>query len=183
MGRRVTAIATMLVIWAASLPGSSGTAVAQSAGPAHTIPNSLRMEHEDAMEQLNALAKHRGPVGEEARKLLVLFRRHHAREREFILPPLTLLPALARGEVTPDMRWALQMADRVKAENEEIFREHSSITDGCNALLAAADRAHDKAAREFAQQAVADSLNDLELLEPTVLVIGELLRSKLPPAP
>jgi len=178
MGTRTTTIASMLILWAMIL--SIGPGAAQSVGPAHVIPNSLRIEHEEAIEQLNALAKHRGAVGEEARKLIVLFKRHHAREREYILPPLTLLPALARGEVTPDMRWALEMAERVKADSEEIYREHTEITDACNALRAAAVRNHDHVAKEFAEQAVADSLNDMELLEPTVLVIGEVLRSKLP---
>ena len=35
---------------------------------------------------------------------------------------------------------------------------------------------------EFARSAAGDSLNDIEVLEPTVLLIGDYLRSRLPTA-
>jgi hypothetical protein len=52
-----------------------------------------------------------------------------------------------------------------------------------NALYFASVQAHDMEAAEFAKSATADSLNDLEILEPTVLLIGEFLKSKLPAKP
>ena len=109
----------------------------------------------------------------------MLFKQHLQREEEFILPPLTLLPQLADGKVSPDMKWAIAMADRVKAEREKTYQEHTQITDAMNALAAAARKAHDAEALEFAQAAVADSLNDLELLEPMSIVIGDYLKAKL----
>jgi len=176
-----TTIAAILLTASAALAWSASPAAAQS--PSHGIPQSLVIEHEDAIAELNVLAGRKTPVAAEARKLRDLLKRHHQREAEFILPPLTLLPALARGEVRPDMRWALAMADRVKAEHEAIFHEHEAITDGCNGLLAAAERAHDRAAADFAHALVADSLNDLELLEPMVVLIGDVLRARLPANP
>jgi hypothetical protein len=126
------------------------------------------------------LSRHSGAVGEEARKALTLFKAHIARSQEYVLPPLTLLPVLADGKVTPDMKWALAMSDRVKADREQIFQEHTQITDAMNALATAARAAKDQAALNFAQSAVADSLNDTEILEPMVIVIGDYLRAKLP---
>ena len=158
--------------------GWHGSAVAQT----HELPQSLQVEHQDTLERLTILTHRHGAVGAEARKALALFKAHIARETEFILPPLTLLPALAAGKVTPDMKWALPMCDRVKAEQEKIFREHTQVTDAMNALAAAARAAHDKMALEFADAAVGDSLNDMELLEPMVIVIGDYLRAKLPAA-
>ena len=157
--------------------GLGGPALAQ-----HEIPQSLAVEHAETIERLTTLSKHPGEVGTVARKALELFRRHEARESEYILPPLTLLPVLADGKVTPDMAWAVAMADRVKADREVIFEEHTKITDIANALVNAGRRAHDAEAVEFAQAAVADSLNDIELLEPTVLVIGDYVRARLPAA-
>jgi len=160
--------------------GCHGIAAAQQTAPSHQIPQSLQLEHEDTIERLTILTRHPGAVGAEARKALTLFKAHIARENEFILPPLTLLPELADGKVTPDMKWALAMTDRVKAEREQIFQEHTRITDAMNALAAAGRAAHDKMAQEFAEAAVGDSLNDSELLEPMVVVIGEYIRAKLP---
>jgi hypothetical protein len=155
-------------------------AQAQPAAPApHEIPQSLVLEHQETMDRLTVLAQRPGQVGVVAGKALALFKRHTQRETDYILPPLTLLPDLADGHVTPDMRWALVMADRVRADREEIFQEHTEVTDVLNALLVAGQAAHDQEAVDFAQSAATDSLNDIELLEPTVVMIGDVLRARL----
>lgn len=156
------------------------TAFAQSAPAGREIPQSLRVEHDNTLEQLARLAQRHGAVGTAAREALSLFKRHVQREQEYILPPLTLLPLLADGKVSPDMRWAIDMADRVRKEREEIFLEHTRITDAMNKLAAAAQRTHDAEALDFARGAVADSLNDVELLEPMSIMIGDYLKAKLP---
>ncbi len=175
--------AVIMFFAAIVLQGALGAAAAQPSSHAGDIPQSLRVEHENTLEQLTALSRRRGAVGTEARKALILFKRHTQREQEFILPPLTLLPLLADGKVSPDMKWAIAMADRVKAEREQIFQEHTQITDAMNELATAARKAHDAEALNFAQAAVADSLNDVELIEPMSIVIGDYLRAKLPPGP
>jgi hypothetical protein len=156
----------------------SGSALAQD----HGIPQALRIEQKETVEQLTTLATRPAPVGPAAKDALALLQKHYAREREFILPPLTLLPLLADGKVTPDMAWALPMTDRVRAEREQIFDEHAEATEALNVLLAAAVEANDKDAKEFAESAAGDSLTDLEILEPTILMIGDALRAKLPAA-
>jgi hypothetical protein len=168
----------VLAVILATSPG--GSVVAQPAPHAGDIPQSLRVEHDHTLEQLGMLSGRKTPVGAEARKALVLFRQHLQREEEFILPPLTLLPQLADGKASPDMKWAIAMAERVKAEREKTYQQHTQITDAMNALAAAARKAHDTEALDFAQGAVADSLNDIELLEPMSIVIGDYLKAKLP---
>jgi hypothetical protein len=178
---------SLMALAAAAWMASSGGVMAQpapapAAAPEHLIPQSLVIEHRETLEQIGLLVKREGPVGVAARKVLALYTRHAARENEFIFPPLTLLPLLADGKVTPDMAWALPMTDRVKAEQEQIFVEHTVITEALNQLIVAGTAAHDNDAKEFAESAAADSLNDLEILVPTVIVIGDILHSKLPAA-
>lgn len=170
----------MYILAALMSCGLAGGVAAQSAPHAGDIPQSMRVEHEDTLQQLTTLSRKAGPVGVEARKALALYKQHLQREEEFILPPLTLLGQLADGKVSPDMKWAIAMSDRVKAEREKTYQEHTQITDAMNALAAAARKAHDTAALNFAQAAVADSLTDLELIEPMSIVIGDYLRAKLP---
>jgi hypothetical protein len=158
----------------------AGPVAAQPASHAGDIPQAMRVEHDNTLQQLTVLSQRRGPVGVEARKALALFKAHLQREEEFILPPLTLLQDLADGKVSPDMKWAIAMSDRVKAEREKTFQEHTQITDTMNALAVAARKAHDAAALSFAEGAVADSLTDLELIEPMSIVIGDYLKLKLP---
>jgi hypothetical protein len=180
----LTLMAFTAAAWVApSLVAPASQAMAQPAdAPTRPIPQSLRIAHKETLEQLSALVRKKGPVGAAAGRALVVFKRHMAREEEFILPPLTLLPRLADGKVTPDMAWALPMTDRVRAEREEIFEEHTKVTDALNELIVVATRANDRDAKEFAESAAADSLSDLEILEPTLLIIGDILRSKLPAA-
>jgi hypothetical protein len=170
----------MVVLAIVAACGLAAPTAAQTVSHAGQIPQSLRVEHENTLRELDALSRHRGAVGVEARKAFVLFKAHLQREEEFILPPLTLLPELADGKVTPDMKWAIDMADRVKAERELTYQQHTKITDAMNALADAARKVHDTAALDFAQGAVADSLNDMELEEPMSIVIGDYLKSKLP---
>jgi hypothetical protein len=172
-------IPAVFVVAAIAACGLAARGVAQSASHEGEIPQSLTVEHQDTLDQLANLGRRHGPVGVEARKALELFKRHLLRENAFILPPLTLLPYLADGKVTPDMKWAIAMADRVKAEREEIFQEHTQITDAMNALAAAARATHDAEALAFAQSAVTDSLNDSEIGEPMAIVIGDYVKLKL----
>jgi hypothetical protein len=179
--RSPKSIALMAAAVAWLVPPGTATSQPAPAAAVHPLPQSLIVEHEETIERLMLLAKRPGAVGAEATKALEVFKRHAAREMEF-MPVLTLLPLLADGQVTPDMAWAVAMADRVKAEREQIFEEHTKVTEVLNALVVAATRANDKDAAEFAEAAAADSLADVEVLEPTVLLIGDYLRGKLPPA-
>jgi len=177
--RPKTLAATMIIgLSAVAFGGTSSPAFAQP----REIPQSIRLQHQEDEAALTELSRKPAPVGPAAKAALDLIKRHHQREVEYILPPLTLLPQIADGKVTPDMKWAIAMADQVKANREQIFQEHAQITDAMNALLQAAERAHNTAAAEFARGAVADSLSDLELQEPTTLMIGDYLRAKLPAA-
>lgn len=149
----------------------------------HNIPQSLVLEQQDTLDNLTVLARRHGTVGAVAARYLALFQRHAAREREYILPPLTLLGDLTSREVTPADAWAMAMADRVRADHDVIFTEHTQITEAANELLVAGRRAHDQAAIAFAEEAVRDSQNDMEIQEPAVLLIGAYLHSKLPASP
>jgi hypothetical protein len=158
--------------------GMIGTGLAQTPD-AHAIPQSQIIEHEENLARLTTLAARPGPVGDIARRAVVLFKEHIARERDYILPPLTLLPYLADGKVTPDMRWAMEMTDRVRADREVIFDEHARIIAMLNELQFAAQQAHDTEAVDFARGAAVDALADSEILEPTVMLIGDVLRARL----
>lgn len=177
-----SAVLMLAALTAAACFGAPAVAASQPAPVQHDIPQSQVYEHTQTMEQLAVLAHRKGAVGVAARNAQALFKRHIAREEEYILPPLTLLPDLADGKVTPDMAWAVAMADRVKADREKIFQEHTEVTGAMNALYAAGQRAHDKEAIALAQSAAVDSLNDSEIMEPMALLIGDYLRAKLPPA-
>ena len=81
------------------------------------------------------------------------------------------------------MAWAIAMTDKVRANRELIFQQHTEMTDILSELVVAAEAAHDQDAKEFAEAAAGDSLNDVEILEPMVLVLGDYLKMKLAALP
>jgi hypothetical protein len=180
MRSRLVATAALTVLTSvAAVGGWAGSAAAQ----AHEIPQSFKVAHDETLAELTAIGKRRSHTGQIAREAISAVQEHFRREEEYILPPLTLAPAIALGHVTPDMRWAIAMADRIKADRETIFVEHTVITEWMNELAAAAERAHEADVLEFARAAVADALSDTEVNEPMAIVIGDYVRMKLPAGP
>jgi len=181
MGPRIAARAALIAVAAIAVTGSWTASAAAQTQQAHDIPQSFKVAHEETLAELTAIGKRRTHTGQIARQAISAVKRHFQREEEYILPPLTLAPAIALGRVTTDMKWAIAMADRIKADRETIFVEHTVITEWMNELAAAAERAHEADVIAFARGAVADSLNDTEVNEPMAIVIGEYLRAKLGP--
>lgn len=91
------------------------------------IPGSLKVEHEELHGELVQATKIEDPVGAAARNVAALLHPHFVKEEEYALPPLGLLPALANGAVTPEMRKVLAMTDRLKAELPEMLAEHKEV--------------------------------------------------------
>ena len=75
------------------------------------------------------------------------------------------------------------MADRIKADRETIFNEHTQMTKLMAELREAAERSNEHDVMEFARKGVLYSQEDLEVTEPTAILVGEYLRAKLPPGP
>lgn len=176
----VVTAALIVLASGVSLGSRSGPAIAQTQ-PVHDIPQSFKVAHAGTLAELAAIGKRRSHTGLIARQAIGAVKKHFQREEEYILPPLTLAPAIALGKVTPDMKWAIAMADRIKADRETIFVEHTVITQWMSELAAAAEQARELDVIAFARGAVADSLNDTEVNEPMAIVIGEYLRAKLGP--
>ena len=176
MNLKSIAIAAMLLGYSFAMPIGSA-----SAEPAVNIPASVVMEHDSVMGYLRKIAERTTPTGAAARDLIEVFKKHMTLEEQFILPPLTLLPSIAAGKITPDMRWAIPMGDRVRTEKDHLQQVHDGITIAILALKDAADAEHDEATVGFSSDLAADDLADVEITEPTVIIISDILRSKLPP--
>ena len=67
-------------------------------------PKSLAMEHEELLKELEAGFVGGGKVAEAARRLMEMIRPHFATEEELVLPPLSLLSAIAAGNITEEMK-------------------------------------------------------------------------------
>lgn len=144
------------------------------------IPQSIRLQHEQITSRLLAYTKHEAPVGAAATKALALVNAHYEKEEQYVLPPLSLLPRIANDEVSKDMEPAIAMTLRTKAALPELEKDHIQITALMNELIEAGDKTHDDELVRLATRIAAQSLNHIEVLIPSSIMVGDYLRQRLP---
>jgi len=143
------------------------------------IPPSIRLEHQELHAELAHATKFAGRTGEVARSLAVLLHAHFAREEEFALPPLGLLPALAKGRVEPWMEEVLVLTARLKDEMQSMLDEHRSIIDGLRALSGAAEKENHPELLDFSERLMEHAEFEEEVGYPAAILVGEFVRMRL----
>jgi hypothetical protein len=143
------------------------------------IPRPLKLEHDELHEQLRKATRESGALGEAGKAVAKLMHPHFVKEEEYALPPLGLLPLLAKGEVTPDMAAVLAMTDKLKAELGEMLAEHESIVAALRRLADVATRENKPEYAKFADQLILHAQTEEEVSYPTAILIGEYLKLKL----
>jgi thiamine monophosphate kinase len=68
-----------------------------------------------------------GDTGEAAKAVAEVLHNHFLKEEEYALPQLGLLPALAEGKVNDEMRPAIDMADKLADDLNQMLQEHKMV--------------------------------------------------------
>jgi hypothetical protein len=68
-----------------------------------------------------------GQVAGAAKAVAKILHPHFVKEEEYALPPLALLPQLAKGEFTAEMKDVLNMTDRLLTDLPQLLQEHKAI--------------------------------------------------------
>lgn len=144
-----------------------------------TIPESLKLEHEELHADLVRATKAGGRAGEAAKDVAKVLHDHFVKEEEFALPPISLLAALARGEIDERMRGVLVMTDRLKAELPDMFREHEAVVAALERLAAAAEEEKLPEHVRFAEKLRLHAKTEEDVLYPAAILVGEYLKLKL----
>lgn len=142
------------------------------------IPQSLKSEHEELHSTLVRATREQGPMGAEAKAVAALLHPHFVKEEEYALPPLGLLPSLAKGQVTPDMASVLPMTEKLKAQLSEMLAEHKSIVAALKNLADVAKRENKPEYAGFADKLILHAQTEEEVSYPTAILIGEYLKLK-----
>ena len=144
------------------------------------IPESIRAEHAAIHETLLAATQLPGKTGEAARELAEVLHPHFVREEEIALPPLGLLEQLAQGAEISDTveKEVLKMTDALKAELPKMLEEHKAIRAEVEALLKTARAEDQTSAVEVAEELAAHAKNEEQVLYPTAILVGEIVRAR-----
>jgi hypothetical protein len=144
-----------------------------------TVPRSLKLEHEELHEKLRKATSESGELGRAAKVVAELMHPHFIKEEQYALPPLGLLPKIAKGVFEPAMAEALSMTDKLRAELPRMLSEHKAIVDALGALAERARADNRPEYSEFADKLILHAETEEEVFYPAALLVGEFVRSKL----
>lgn len=151
----------------------------QTLGFQFQIPRPLKTEHDELHAELARATKETGEIGIAAREVARILHPHFVAEEEFALPPLGLLPALARGTITPDMKVAINMTQRLKSELPRMLDEHKAIVVALRKLVDESHKVQRLDIALFAEKLILHAQTEEEVLYPAAVLIGEYLEAKL----
>jgi hypothetical protein len=143
-------------------------------------PRSIAMEHRELHETLASAAKEQGELGAAARNLEAALAPHFRREEQIATPPLALLPVLAQGKVTSDMRSVLTMTDALERELPQMLVEHEAIRRAGGEFGAAAEKAGRTEYVRFAENLAAHARQEEEILYPAAILVGRYVKLSAP---
>ena len=144
-------------------------------------PPSLRREHEELHADLARAGQKSGNLGLTACEVARIMHPHFLREDEYAIPPLSLLPRLAKGQVTPDMAEVLPLVARLKEEMPLMIEEHRAIMGAVRAFSLAAEADGDEEALRLAAELMVHAQLEEEVLYPAAVLVGEYVKAKLQP--
>ena len=142
------------------------------------IPQPLKSEHEELHAQLVQATKAGGKTAEAAKTVAKVLHAHFVKEEEFALPPLGLLPDLAKGQTTSDMKGAIAMTDKLKADWQQMLAEHQRIVGSLERLRQAGVEEQNADAVRFTESLKLHAKTEEEVLYPTAILVGEYLKLK-----
>ena len=104
---------------------------------------------------------------------------HMRLEEAFAAPPLSLLPKIAAGDVTPDMQKIIEVSAMLKLQLPRMLEQHRMIVTALKALLRAATEERHPAYVQFAQRLMHHAQQEEEILYPAAILVGEYVKLKL----
>ncbi len=142
-------------------------------------PTPLKSEHEALHAEINRAVKLEDRTGKATRLVARLIERHFAREEEFALPPLGLLPLLAQGTVEQEMAAAITMAAKLHDELPNLLAEQHVIVAALEELMAAAENEGHAELVGFAERLMLHEEIEQQVSYPTAILIGKYLQLRL----
>ena len=143
-----------------------------------SIPEPLKLEHNELHEDLAWATKAGGRVGEAAKAVARVLHDHFVDEEAFALPPLGILSELSTGQIPSDIRAVLLMTERLKAELPRMLAEHEAIVAALRSLIVAAQAENRPEIVHFAEKLTLHARREEEVLYPAAIVVGEYLKQK-----
>ncbi len=142
-------------------------------------PGSSKSEHGDLREVLWRAEKAGGRTGTAAVAVMKVLFPHMFLEERYAVPPLKLLPLLARGELTPEMKAILPRVAKLKAEMPRMLEDHRLIVLAVRDLMRAATEENHPEYLQVASKIIAHAQHEEDVLYPAAILVGEYVGLRL----
>jgi hypothetical protein len=143
------------------------------------LPGALQIAHEELQDEMVHATRLGGDTGAAAKAVVRVLFPHVTLEEEFGIPPLTLLPRLARGEFSADMASVLRWTELLKAELPRMLNEHKQIVQALQVFLKAATEEQHSGYAGLARKLILHAQLEEEVLYPASILVGEFVKLKL----
>ena len=143
------------------------------------IPQPLKAEHDELYNLLGQAIQLPDNTGIAAQIVAKVMHPHFVKEEEYALPPLYLLPLLASGKISEEMKLVIPMTDKLKKELPEMLLEHNLILTALKVLVQHAKTEHHPEVVAFAEKLILHAQTEEEVSYPTAILIGEYIKLKL----
>jgi hypothetical protein len=142
-------------------------------------PTPLQSEHQALRAEINQAVKLEGRTGNATRLVARLTQQHFAKEEEFALPPLSLLPALAEDKIEQEMAVAVTMGEILQGELPNLLAEQRVIAAALEELMASAESEGHPELVGFAEKLLLHEEVERQFTYPAAVLIGKYLQLKL----
>jgi hemerythrin-like domain-containing protein len=181
--RKAIVLAIGVLLFAAGAcnqsPDAQSTNKIEGDGMKLNIPRSITAEHEELHYELERAINTGGRTGAAAKIVAERLHSHFEKEEQYALPPLGLLSQLATGTVSPEMREAIALGEKLKTEMPMMLEEHKTIVEALNGLASAAKGENKQEAVAFTEKLKMHAQNEEEILYPAAILVGEHLKLRL----
>jgi hypothetical protein len=144
----------------------------------YDVPEPMKLEHDELHAQLAKATKERGALGVAARGVAAALHSHFVNEEVYAIPPLGLLPQLAAGEMTEEMKGVLAMTEKLKSELPQMIREHKEIVGALQNFVSFAKKAKRPAYVRFSEKLRQHAQMEEEVTYPAAILVGEYIKLK-----
>lgn len=144
-----------------------------------STPEAMQVEHRHLHEQLAQALAAGGKTTVAAKQVEAALAPHFAEEEAYAMPPLSLLPKLARREQLTDeqIRTAIAMTDKLRANYDQMLKEHQAITKALGQLAEAANAENKPQQAAFAEGLMLHAQNEEQIDLPDDKVFGDGVRN------
>jgi hypothetical protein len=139
----------------------------------------MKVEHEGLHSELKKATREKGPLGDASRVVAKVLHPHFVKEEVYAMPPLGLLAVLAEGRASAKMKDALVMTNRLKADLDQMLKEHKQIVAALKKLVVEAKKEKKLGYVKFADKLILHAQTEEEVYYPASILIGRYLKLKL----